>query len=163
MAVPMANDPPFATLNHFAADLGIPSESDLLRIGIISFQMLSWLPTLEEGLRAMAAFRPKWIAGTSLFFEGNVSATIELKDYTIPVAGSDHSTSYCNVYALKQTEECFARLGFPDFRFKRFDIDLPKGSHGGFETYTELLADGRRLQISGPIMLSWYFILAIAA
>jgi hypothetical protein len=36
MAVPMANDPPFATLNHFAADLGIPSESDLLRIGIRS-------------------------------------------------------------------------------------------------------------------------------
>src|SRR6266545_5546640 len=35
MAVPMANDPPFATLNHFPADLGIPSESDLLRIGII--------------------------------------------------------------------------------------------------------------------------------
>ena len=35
MAVPMANDPPFATLNHFAADLGIPNESDLLRIGII--------------------------------------------------------------------------------------------------------------------------------
>src|SRR5262249_19443425 len=34
MAVPKANDPPFATLNHFAADLGIPSESDLLRIGI---------------------------------------------------------------------------------------------------------------------------------
>src|SRR6266446_5561603 len=36
MAVPMANDPPFATLNHFAADLGIPSESDLLRTGITS-------------------------------------------------------------------------------------------------------------------------------
>jgi hypothetical protein len=34
MAVPMANDPPFATLNHFAADLGILTESDLLRIGI---------------------------------------------------------------------------------------------------------------------------------
>src|SRR4029453_4688892 len=33
-SLPMANDPPFATLNHFAADLGIPSESDLLRIGI---------------------------------------------------------------------------------------------------------------------------------
>src|SRR5262245_50877663 len=37
MAVPMANDPPFATLNHFAADLGIPGESDLLRIGIRCF------------------------------------------------------------------------------------------------------------------------------
>ena len=31
---PMANDPPFATLNHFTGDLGIPSESDSLRIGI---------------------------------------------------------------------------------------------------------------------------------
>src|SRR4029077_10637804 len=32
--VPMANDPPFATLNHVAGDLGIPSESALLRVGI---------------------------------------------------------------------------------------------------------------------------------
>jgi hypothetical protein len=36
MARPMANDPPFAILNHFAGDLGIPRESDSLRIGIIT-------------------------------------------------------------------------------------------------------------------------------
>src|SRR6516164_7823032 len=35
MAVPMANGPPFATLNHVAADLGIPNESEPLRVGII--------------------------------------------------------------------------------------------------------------------------------
>src|SRR5215471_3791817 len=34
MAVPMANGPPFATLNHVAADLGIPNESEPLRVGI---------------------------------------------------------------------------------------------------------------------------------
>ena len=34
IAVPMANNPPFATLNHVAGDLGIPSKSALLRIGI---------------------------------------------------------------------------------------------------------------------------------
>src|SRR5690349_5181232 len=34
MACPMANDPPFARLNHFAADLGIPRESIIPRIGI---------------------------------------------------------------------------------------------------------------------------------
>jgi hypothetical protein len=45
MAVPMANDPPFATLNHFAADLGIPSESDLLRIGIRRRQAYDKLTT----------------------------------------------------------------------------------------------------------------------
>src|ERR1700683_96093 len=35
MARPIANDPPFATLNHFTGDLGIPRESDLRTIGII--------------------------------------------------------------------------------------------------------------------------------
>src|ERR1039458_5596687 len=34
MARPMANDSPFATLSHFAGDLGTPSESVSLRIGI---------------------------------------------------------------------------------------------------------------------------------
>ena len=36
----MANDPPFATLNHVAGDLGIPSESALRRIGISTSVML---------------------------------------------------------------------------------------------------------------------------
>jgi hypothetical protein len=31
----MANHPLFATLNHFATDLGIPSESESSRVGII--------------------------------------------------------------------------------------------------------------------------------
>src|ERR1700685_1282221 len=30
MAVPMANHPPFATLNHFAADLGIPKRVEII-------------------------------------------------------------------------------------------------------------------------------------
>jgi len=32
--IPMANDPPFATLNHFVADLGIPEESATARSGM---------------------------------------------------------------------------------------------------------------------------------
>jgi hypothetical protein len=39
----MANDPPFATLNHVAGDLGIPSESALLRIGMSGFCAMSAL------------------------------------------------------------------------------------------------------------------------
>jgi hypothetical protein len=34
----MANGPPFATLNHFADDLGIASESQSLRFGINHIQ-----------------------------------------------------------------------------------------------------------------------------
>jgi len=34
MAVPMANDPPFAMLNHSESDSGIPNESADVRFGI---------------------------------------------------------------------------------------------------------------------------------
>src|SRR5215471_6831710 len=46
MAWPMANDPPFATLNHFVADLGIPEESATARFGItrIAQQVQEYLP-----------------------------------------------------------------------------------------------------------------------
>src|SRR5215831_11253348 len=61
MAVPMANDPPFATLNHFAADLGIPSESDLLRIGSTSERCAAKWPFYLRGGRAL------WTAKASSF------------------------------------------------------------------------------------------------
>src|SRR4249920_2966640 len=48
IAVPMANDPPFATLNHVAGDLGIPSESALLRIGISRTLLLKSIRSAPE-------------------------------------------------------------------------------------------------------------------
>jgi hypothetical protein len=49
----MANYPPFATLNHFAADLGIPRESKSSRVGI-STKLSEYL--LEKRWRYSAAF-----------------------------------------------------------------------------------------------------------
>ena len=48
MAVPMANGPPFATLNHVAADLGIPNESEPLRVGIRYKQQIATLKDRVE-------------------------------------------------------------------------------------------------------------------
>jgi hypothetical protein len=52
--------------------------------------------------------------------------------------------------------------GYEDFVFQPFniDIDLPKPAHDGMGTYTEQLENGQRIQISGPVFMSWYFILA---
>src|SRR6516165_2789799 len=56
MAVPMANGPPFATLNHVAADLGIPNESEPLRVGI---RCHTHLPSVREiSPRAATPFQP---------------------------------------------------------------------------------------------------------
>jgi hypothetical protein len=54
----MANDPPFATLNHFAADLGIPSESDLLRIGIRGSTRRDFVALQFEASRPNQPCRP---------------------------------------------------------------------------------------------------------
>ena len=37
-------------------------------------------------------------------------------------------------------------------------VDLPKPEHGGMGTYTETTASGRRIQLSGPLLLPWKFI-----
>jgi SAM-dependent methyltransferase len=130
--------------------------------GVISFQLLSWLPSFERPVKAMASLARHWIAASSLFNEGDVDATIRVRDYTLPAPGRDHTESYYNVYALLRVQRHFAALGFDKFRHCRFDIDLDlaKPLDGGKGTYTERLADGRRLQISGPVLMSWYFIVA---
>src|SRR5262252_1580885 len=52
MAVRMANGPPFATLNHVAADLGIPNESEPLRVGISQ-------DAVERAVKQIRDGRPK--------------------------------------------------------------------------------------------------------
>ncbi len=41
-----------------------------------------------------------------------------------------------------------------------FDIDIKKPEKAGLGTYTERLENGKRIQISGGLMLPWYFIVA---
>jgi hypothetical protein len=75
----MANDPPFATLNHVAGDLGIPSESALLRIGINSHEIS---PELFSGdfLRGIIVVQVRcgWVLHKAVFYESfqNRDATI---------------------------------------------------------------------------------------
>jgi ubiquinone/menaquinone biosynthesis C-methylase UbiE len=130
--------------------------------GLVSYQTISWLPDYKVPLENMMALRPKWIALSSLFYEGEVSAEIQIKDYTVPLKTQPYTQRYYNVYSLPLVKELFKRHGFKRFSFAPFeiDIDLSKPKSGGMGTYTEKLASGERIQISGPLMLNWYFILA---
>jgi hypothetical protein len=52
--------------------------------------------------------------------------------------------------------------GYTVFKYCPFemDIDLPKPEHTLMGTYTKTLPNGKRLQISGPLLMNWYFIYA---
>lgn len=129
--------------------------------GVVSFQSLMALPEFVGPLRAMAKLAPRWIALTSLFYDGPVSCTIDIAEYD---AGLEPNRSgFYNVYSLPVVRKHMRANGYRDFRFTPFeiDVDLPKSREGLMSTYTERLEDGRRLQISGPLLMPWYFIAAI--
>lgn len=129
--------------------------------GLMSLQTLSWLPDFEAPIKSMAALNADWIALTSLFFDGDVNCKIEIEEYTQSLENIPKKTFY-NIYSIPLVERLFRNLGYESFSYEPFeiDVDLPRPDHKIMGTHTEKLQNGKRIQISGPLLMSWYFILA---
>lgn len=95
----------------------------------------------------------------SLFTDALVDAKIELKQYRDERFDQFDGPFYYNVYSIDRfVQEC-RRRGAARVEAVDFDIDqdLPRPAHRHMGTYTERLADGRRLQLSGPLLMPWKF------
>lgn len=130
--------------------------------GIISFQTLSWLPDYQEALKGLALLNPKWIALSSLFYDGDIEYSIKLKNYYRASNDKIYEEAYYNIYSLIRVREYLKILGYHKFDYIPFeiDIDLPKTESKDIGTYTIKKEDGGRLQISAALMMPWYFIAA---
>jgi ubiquinone/menaquinone biosynthesis C-methylase UbiE len=128
--------------------------------GVVFLQTLSWLPEFEGPIRAIARLSPKWIALTSLFYDGQVSCTNEVTEYDDGLKPT--RTSFYNVYSLPVVRRFLESNGYHDVVSTPFemDVDLPKPNQRLMSTYTEKLEDGHRLQLSGPLLMPWYFVAA---
>ncbi len=126
--------------------------------GIVSYQTLSWLPEFKKPIEAMIKLGAKWVALTSLFYDGQVSCTIEVRECDTNL--EPFRDAFYNVYSLPIIRKYFSEKGYSDFQFSSFeiDIDLPKPDKKVMSTYTEKMENGHRLQISGPLLMPWYFI-----
>jgi SAM-dependent methyltransferase len=124
--------------------------------GVTCIQTLTWLPDLEKAIdEIFAKLNPPWFAFSGQFYQGDISCKIEVNE------ASRQRISNYNVYSLPQTEEVLLRKGHKLTRFEPFDIDidLPRPENPSvMRTYTQRLENGRRLQISGPLMLHWSFL-----
>ena len=142
----------------FALDDDLEGKFD----GVTCLASLSWFPNAEDPIRALAGLNPQWIAISSLFTDSLVEAQIITRDFSRPYGSSLSTDKFYNIYTLERIRFLFKELGYNDFYTCRFDIDtdIPKPTHGGMGTYTEQLKNGQRIQISGPVLMSWYFILA---
>jgi ubiquinone/menaquinone biosynthesis C-methylase UbiE len=128
--------------------------------GVISLQTLSVLPEMRNPMtQIFEVIKPDWIGITSLFYEGDISCRIEVFEH------SRSRKTFYNVYSLKELNRLAIEYGYEIVKSNRFDIgiDIPKPTNidimGVFTEKVEGSSDYQRLQISGPLLMNWYFVL----
>lgn len=97
-----------------------------------------------------------------LGYEGKIDFKIGVENYERITPEGNFTHSYYNIYSLPLMKEFLMQRGFHTFEYKAFeiDIDLEKPSNMDMGTYTITTLDQKRLQISGALMMPWYFVFA---
>jgi len=126
--------------------------------GVIALQTVSWLPDEVGFIDACVSLEPNWIALTGLMIEGGHTYRTVINDHGNP----DKGVNFYNTFSLDHLRELFDERGYMIDTVKPFEIgiDLAKPATPGPGTYTEKTVDGRRLQISGALLMNWHFLLA---
>jgi len=127
--------------------------------GVISLQTFNILPDYRDIVRCICELEPRWIAFSMLGFEGLIDYNIKLFDYTKDKQDG-YSEVFYNIYSLPIMKDFFHKMGYSKFDYMEFemDIDLPRINKMGRGTYTIKTVQGKRMQISGGMMMPWYFV-----
>lgn len=130
--------------------------------GVVSLQTLSWLPEFEKPLiEIFGKLHPNWLAVSSLFYEGDISCVVNVNEH------ARNKQSFYNVYSIPAVREFAEKHGYKLIKKSKFqiDIDIEKPMNSdSMGTYTLLICkdkgpDNERLQISGPLLMNWWFLL----
>lgn len=126
---------------------------------VICLQTLSWIESDQMFLGSMLKkLRPKYLGLSSLFYEGDISAKINIIEHQI------NRGSYYKVYSMPEFLRFLSKFGYNEVEYLSFEIDIdipkPREVHR-MSTYTlslEKNSGPQKLQISGPILMPWYFV-----
>ncbi len=127
--------------------------------GIVSLQTLMMFKEFQSPINRVIDLNPDWFAISSLFFDGDIETATLIKDYTY----DEPKEYYYSTFSIARIQELCAQRGYPYFSHTPFEIEIDlerKTGWTGMGTYTERLDDGRKLQISGPLLMNWRFIIA---
>lgn len=129
-----------------------PKEFDIS----INWKTVSWLPYYDQLLQSLFAVTKKYIFISSLFYDGDIDFEIKVREFK-KEAGDDVFNSFYNVYSYPRFKEFVYSLGAKNVEAYNFEmgIDIPRPPLDQMGTYTVKLEDGRRLQISGAVVMSW--------
>jgi SAM-dependent methyltransferase len=159
-AIKIVNEIPLSNLDFEVADLYKLQNRQFVCDGVVSLQTLSWLEGLDEPMISIfTKLKPKWIALSSLFYEGDITATVVIDEHM------RNRKSFYNVYSIPKLDRLSKEFGYSVTKVEKFsiDVDLPKSGDINFmSTYTEtIVSEGKdsRIQISGPMLMCWYFVM----
>jgi len=132
-----------------------PKEFDIS----INWRTLSWLPYYDQMLENLIAVTKDHIFLSSLFYDGDVDFITQVREFKTET-GKKHFNDYNNVYSLPHFKKFVYELGAKNIETYDFDIDidLPKPPIDQLIAYSEKLENGKRLQISGAMLLPWKII-----
>ena len=125
----------------------------------INWRTLSWLPYYDQMLKELVAVTKDHIFLSSLFYDGDIDFITQIREFKTET-GKEQFNDYYNVYSLPRFKKFVFELGAKNIESYDFDIsiDLPKPSIDQMISYTEKLVNGKRLQISGAVVLYWKII-----
>jgi ubiquinone/menaquinone biosynthesis C-methylase UbiE len=125
----------------------------------INWKTISWLPYYDQILKDLVYMTKDHIFLSSLFYEGDIDFEIKVREFKKDSGKKDFNSFY-NVYSLPQFKKFVYGLGVKNIEVYDFDIkiDIEKQSVDKMGTYTEKIENGKRLQISGAVLMSWKII-----
>jgi len=122
----------------------------------IIWKTLSSIPYYDEMLKALFRVTKKHIFLNIVLYDGDIDFEVKVRAFK-KEKGKGGFTQYYNVYSLPHFKEFVYGLGAKNVEIYDFDIgiDIPRGSIDQMGTYTVKLENGKRVQISGAIVMSW--------
>jgi SAM-dependent methyltransferase len=129
--------------------------------GVISLQTIMCMPELKAPMEQIfTKIYPKWIGMSGYFFEGDISLKTEVFEHV-----KDRKV-FLNTYSIKELQRIAKKHGYEVTKTQPFEIDIDLAKPSNIDimgTYTKkVIGDKKeeeRLQISGPLLLNWYFVL----
>jgi len=125
----------------------------------INWKTISWLPYYDQCIKSLVAVTKKHIFLSSLFYDGDIDFEIKVREFK-KESGKEGFNAFYNVYSFPHFERFVYELGAENVKPYDFeiDIDIPRPPTDQMGTYTVTLKNGKRLQISGAIAMSWKII-----
>ena len=128
--------------------------------GVLMVQTLSWLSDWKKAIDKIIELNPNWFALSSLFYEGRIEFQVKVLDYERMDDAGRNDEAYYNIYSLPIIEDYLRTKGYKTFVAEPFsiDIDIEKPNNMDMGTYTIKTVSGDRLQVSGAMLMPWYFV-----